>query len=143
MRPFQLADSGSFVHFCYLSDPEAAHGKNYRSSKSDHFPGVAAAVAVAVAVIVAVVVAVVVVVVEVVVVVVIVVVVAVAVVVVVVESESLQQVQFPPKLKGTFEDLVKKLCVAEPSMRLPMKKGGVQNIVAAQLALTSYTLHQD
>ena len=47
---------------------------------------------------------------------------------------------FPKKLKGNVETLVKGLCNAIPSERLPMKKGGTQNI-KSQVALRT-VFHQ-
>lgn len=41
---------------------------------------------------------------------------------------GIAKVAFPPKCKGSAEDLVKSLCKHEPSERLPMKKGGSRNI---------------
>lgn len=43
-------------------------------------------------------------------------------------SKGINKVSFPPKCKGAAEDLVKGLCKKDPSERLPMKKGGVNNI---------------
>lgn len=43
-------------------------------------------------------------------------------------QKGIQKVVFPKKLKGNIEALVKGLCNATPSERLPMKKGGTQNI---------------
>merc|ERR1712216_1040528 len=43
-------------------------------------------------------------------------------------TKGIDKVSFPRKLKGGGEDLVKSLCKHEPSERLPLKKGGVQNI---------------
>jgi len=42
---------------------------------------------------------------------------------------GITKVNFPKKVKGCPEDLIKSLCKAEPSERLPMKKGGIQNIM--------------
>ncbi|CAE7752624.1 PRKG1, partial [Symbiodinium microadriaticum] len=43
-------------------------------------------------------------------------------------QKGINKVVFPKKLKGNIEALVKGLCNASPSERLPMKKGGTQNI---------------
>jgi len=43
-------------------------------------------------------------------------------------TKGINKVSFPTKLRGPFEDLVKHLCRKEPSDRLPMKKGGTENI---------------
>lgn len=43
-------------------------------------------------------------------------------------QKGINKVVFPKKLKGNIEALVKGLCNAIPSERLPMKKGGTQNI---------------
>lgn len=43
-------------------------------------------------------------------------------------AKGINKVSFPSKLKGPCEDLVKGLCKKDPSDRLPMKKGGAQNI---------------
>lgn len=43
-------------------------------------------------------------------------------------TKGINKVSFPPKIKGPCEDLVKALCKKEPSDRLPMKKGGIENI---------------
>ncbi|CAL1156629.1 unnamed protein product [Cladocopium goreaui] len=43
-------------------------------------------------------------------------------------KRGIDKVLFPPKCKGTIEDLVKKLCRHDPSQRLPMKSGGVSNV---------------
>jgi cGMP-dependent protein kinase len=43
-------------------------------------------------------------------------------------TKGINKVPFPAKLKGNCEDLVKCLCKKEPSDRLPMKKGGIENI---------------
>jgi len=43
-------------------------------------------------------------------------------------QKGINKVIFPKKLKGNIEALVKGLCNASPSERLPMKKGGTQNI---------------
>jgi serine/threonine protein kinase len=43
-------------------------------------------------------------------------------------TKGINKVSFPPKLKGACEDLVKGLCKKEPSDRLPMKKGGTENV---------------
>lgn len=42
--------------------------------------------------------------------------------------KGIGKVNFPRSVKGTAEDLVKALCKADPSERLPMKKGGILNI---------------
>ncbi|CAK9087486.1 cGMP-dependent protein kinase egl-4 (Egg-laying defective protein 4) [Durusdinium trenchii] len=41
---------------------------------------------------------------------------------------GINKVAFPPKCKGSAEDLIKSLCKSEPSERLPMKKGGTRNL---------------
>ena len=43
-------------------------------------------------------------------------------------KRGIDKVGFPPKCRGSIEDLVKKLCRHDPSQRLPMKTGGVSNI---------------
>mmetsp|Transcript_65842 Transcript_65842/g.157288 ORF Transcript_65842/g.157288 Transcript_65842/m.157288 type:complete len:754 (-) Transcript_65842:165-2426(-) len=43
-------------------------------------------------------------------------------------QKGINKVTFPKKLKGNIETLVKGLCHAVPSERLPMKKGGTQTI---------------
>jgi len=43
-------------------------------------------------------------------------------------SKGINKVTFPQELAGNCEDLVKKLCVKEPTDRLPMKKGGTSRI---------------
>jgi len=43
-------------------------------------------------------------------------------------TKGINKVSFPPKLKGSCEDLVKALCKKEPADRLPMKKGGIENV---------------
>jgi cGMP-dependent protein kinase len=43
-------------------------------------------------------------------------------------AKGIGKVNFPPAVKGPCEDLVKALCAKEPSDRLPMKKGGIENI---------------
>jgi serine/threonine protein kinase len=43
-------------------------------------------------------------------------------------TKGIQKVAFPPKLKGSCEDLVKSLCTKDATERLPMKKGGIENI---------------
>ncbi|CAJ1329897.1 unnamed protein product [Effrenium voratum] len=43
-------------------------------------------------------------------------------------KRGIGQVAFPPKCRGAAEDLIKKLCKADPSQRLAMKSGGVANI---------------
>jgi len=43
-------------------------------------------------------------------------------------TKGINKVSFPTKLRGACEDLVKGLCRKEPSDRLPMKKGGTDNI---------------
>jgi len=43
-------------------------------------------------------------------------------------TKGINKVTFPAKLKGVCEDLIKSLCKKEPSDRLPMKKGGIDNI---------------
>jgi len=42
--------------------------------------------------------------------------------------KGINKVQFPKKVKGPVEDLIKGLCRTEPSERLPMKKGGITNL---------------
>lgn len=41
---------------------------------------------------------------------------------------GINKVAFPPKCKGSAEDLIKALCKSEPSERLPLKKGGTRNL---------------
>lgn len=41
---------------------------------------------------------------------------------------GIKNVEFPPRLKGALEELIKSLLVATPTERLPMKKGGSRNI---------------
>merc|ERR1712032_724864 len=43
-------------------------------------------------------------------------------------TKGIYKVTFPPRLKGPCEELVKSLCKKEPHNRLPMKKGGTENI---------------
>jgi len=43
-------------------------------------------------------------------------------------SRGIDKINFPAKLKGPAEDLVKGLCRPAPSERLPMRKGGTTNI---------------
>lgn len=43
-------------------------------------------------------------------------------------QKGILKASFPAKLKGVCEDLVKNLCNKTPSERLPMKKGGTDNI---------------
>merc|ERR1712113_559236 len=43
-------------------------------------------------------------------------------------TKGINRVAFPAKCKGLVEDLIKALCKKEPSERLPMKKGGIENI---------------
>jgi len=43
-------------------------------------------------------------------------------------QKGISKVTFPKKLKGNIEALVKGLCHAAPTERLPMKKGGTKNI---------------
>jgi cGMP-dependent protein kinase len=43
-------------------------------------------------------------------------------------TKGIDKVNFPAKAKGPCEDLVKALCKKEPSQRLPMTKGGIENI---------------
>jgi len=45
-------------------------------------------------------------------------------------TKGINKVTFPAKIKGTCEDLVKALCKKEPTDRLAMKKGGIQNVKA-------------
>jgi len=42
---------------------------------------------------------------------------------------GINKVNFPAKLKPSCVSLIKALCKAEPSQRLPMTKGGIQNIM--------------
>mmetsp|Transcript_28110 Transcript_28110/g.59885 ORF Transcript_28110/g.59885 Transcript_28110/m.59885 type:complete len:763 (-) Transcript_28110:173-2461(-) len=42
--------------------------------------------------------------------------------------KGIDKVAFPKKLRGPPEALIKGLCRSEPSERLPMKKGGIQNV---------------
>lgn len=42
--------------------------------------------------------------------------------------KGINKVSFPKKCKGPAEDLIKALCRADPSERLPMKKGGIVNV---------------
>lgn len=41
---------------------------------------------------------------------------------------GIEQVKFPQTLKGVIENLVKQLCKRQPSERLPMRAGGIENI---------------
>ncbi|CAK9024732.1 unnamed protein product [Durusdinium trenchii] len=43
-------------------------------------------------------------------------------------QKGINTVTFPKKLKGDVEVMVKGLCHANPTERLPMKKGGIQNV---------------
>lgn len=43
-------------------------------------------------------------------------------------TKGINKVSFPSKLKGPCESLVKNLCSSNPTERLPMKKGGIENI---------------
>lgn len=43
-------------------------------------------------------------------------------------KDGIGKVVFPAKCKGPLEDFVKNLCKANPSERLPMMKGGADNI---------------
>jgi cGMP-dependent protein kinase len=43
-------------------------------------------------------------------------------------TKGINKVQFPKACKGAVETLIKGLCQANPSERLPMKKGGTQNV---------------
>ncbi|CAE7778646.1 egl-4 [Symbiodinium pilosum] len=43
-------------------------------------------------------------------------------------NKGISKVNFPNKMKGVVEDLVKNLCKKEPADRLPMRKGGAGNI---------------
>eukprot|EP00930_Biecheleria_cincta_P050080 TRINITY_DN3525_c0_g1_i1.p1 TRINITY_DN3525_c0_g1~~TRINITY_DN3525_c0_g1_i1.p1 ORF type:complete len:776 (+),score=198.61 TRINITY_DN3525_c0_g1_i1:118-2445(+) len=43
-------------------------------------------------------------------------------------NKGINKVNFPSKCKGPLEDFVKKLCQKNPSDRLPMTKGGADNI---------------
>lgn len=43
-------------------------------------------------------------------------------------NKGISKVNFPSKCKGNLEDFVKKLCQKNPSDRLPMMKGGADNI---------------
>jgi len=42
--------------------------------------------------------------------------------------KGINRVQFPTKMRGDPEDLIKGLCKADPSERLPMRKGGIDNL---------------
>jgi len=42
--------------------------------------------------------------------------------------KGIDKVKFPPKCQGTVKDLIKCLLQQDPSWRLPMKPGGVQNL---------------
>lgn len=44
-------------------------------------------------------------------------------------QKGILSAKFPSKIKGDCEDLIKKLCDKEATKRLPMKKGGIQNII--------------
>lgn len=44
-------------------------------------------------------------------------------------AKGINKVTFPVKCRGPAEDLIKSLCKKEPSERLPMKKGGIENIM--------------
>jgi len=46
-------------------------------------------------------------------------------------QKGINKITFPKKVKGNAEQLIKGLCHATPSERLPMKKGGTQNIKKA------------
>lgn len=46
-------------------------------------------------------------------------------------QKGINKITFPKKVKGNAEVLIKGLCHATPSERLPMKKGGTQNIKKA------------
>jgi len=43
-------------------------------------------------------------------------------------TKGINRVVFPSKLRGNGEDLVKGLCRKDPSQRLPMQKGGIENL---------------
>jgi len=45
-------------------------------------------------------------------------------------TKGINKVSFPKNLHGPGEDIVKGLCKKEPSERLPMKKGGVNNMMS-------------
>lgn len=45
-------------------------------------------------------------------------------------QKGINAVNFPKKCKGDVEVMVKGLCHANPTERLPMKKGGIQNVKA-------------
>lgn len=42
--------------------------------------------------------------------------------------KGINRVHFPTKMRGEPEDLIKGLCKADPSERLPMRKGGIENL---------------
>lgn len=43
-------------------------------------------------------------------------------------KKGIAQVGFPPRCRGRCEDLIKNLCQKDPSERLPMRSGGIENI---------------
>mmetsp|Transcript_83067 Transcript_83067/g.131067 ORF Transcript_83067/g.131067 Transcript_83067/m.131067 type:complete len:786 (-) Transcript_83067:53-2410(-) len=43
-------------------------------------------------------------------------------------KKGIKSVKFPPKTQGPLENLIKGLCETKPASRLPMKKGGSENI---------------
>jgi cGMP-dependent protein kinase len=47
-------------------------------------------------------------------------------------QKGINRVVFPKKLKGDVEELVKGLCHNQPTERLPMKKGGADNVKKAK-----------
>mmetsp|Transcript_105004 Transcript_105004/g.327494 ORF Transcript_105004/g.327494 Transcript_105004/m.327494 type:complete len:510 (-) Transcript_105004:129-1658(-) len=42
--------------------------------------------------------------------------------------KGINKVRFPPNMQGSLHDLVKSVLQKEPSMRLPMRQGGVKNL---------------
>jgi len=44
-------------------------------------------------------------------------------------TKGIKIVKFPPKCQGYVQDLIKELLVTDPSWRLPMRSGGVENIM--------------
>jgi hypothetical protein len=43
-------------------------------------------------------------------------------------TKGINKVQFPKACKGTVETLIKGNCNADPAARLPMRKGGIDNV---------------
>eukprot|EP00927_Polykrikos_kofoidii_P049824 TRINITY_DN43833_c0_g1_i1.p1 TRINITY_DN43833_c0_g1~~TRINITY_DN43833_c0_g1_i1.p1 ORF type:complete len:770 (+),score=141.12 TRINITY_DN43833_c0_g1_i1:95-2404(+) len=43
-------------------------------------------------------------------------------------NKGIRRVNFPPKTKGATEELVKSLCLKDPSDRLPMQRGGTKKL---------------